>query len=116
MPNEVNVLELARGAIQEQINGEMEKVMSNILDPNTDPKAARKLTITLTMKPNENNREIVNFSAQAKSTLVPIKPITTSIFVEADHNGRPKAAELTRSDPNQTAIFEDEPKVIKLAK
>lgn len=71
--SEVNILELAKGAIQEQINCEMGKVMANIVDPNTDAKTARKLTITLTMKPDEN-REIINFSAQIKAVLAPIKP------------------------------------------
>ena len=103
---EVNILELAKGAIQEQINGEVDRVMANILDPNTDAKATRKLSITLTFKPNEN-REVVSCSAQAKSTIAPIKAITTSIFVEADKSGKPRASELTKNDPNQLDMFEE---------
>lgn len=101
----VNVLELASGAIQEQINIELTKVMSNIIDPNTDAKSARKLTITLTLKPDEN-RNIVSVSAQAKSNLAPIKPISTSLMVDADKNGKPVATELTKNDPNQIHMFE----------
>jgi hypothetical protein len=112
---EVNVLEMARGAILEQIDREAERIMANILDPNTDYKATRKLTITLSFKPNQN-REIVKCEAQAKSSIAPIMPIETSIIVEADKDGRPRAAELMRQDPNQEVIFDEEPavKVLKL--
>ena len=110
---EVNLLELARGAIGEQINGEVTNILANILDPNTDAKAARKLTVTLTFKSDEN-REVVGISAQAKANIVPVKPITTILHVGADKNGNPSATELTRDNPNQQAMFEEEPKVLKL--
>lgn len=115
---EVSVMELAGGAIQEQIEHAMKMVMENILDPNTEAKKARKLTIDLTFKPNDN-REIVSCSAQAKPTLAPIKPIMTNIIVDADKDGNPIAAELTRDNPNQVTMFTDEEpeqKIIKLAK
>lgn len=104
---EVSILDLAKGAIQEQINHEAGKIMANIIDPNTDAKAVRKLTVTVTLKPDEN-REIVNYSAQAKSSLAPIKPISTSLIVDTGKDGKPVAAELTRNDPNQIHMFEEE--------
>ncbi len=104
---EVNVLELARGAILEQIEMEQTNIMANILDPNTDAKKARKLTITLTFKPDDS-REYVAVEAQAKTALAPIMPISTRIMVEADSDGVPRAAELLKRDPNQMEIFEDE--------
>ncbi|MGE4274078.1 MAG: hypothetical protein AB7E31_14650 [Desulfitobacterium sp.] len=114
---EVNILELAKGAIQEQINLELAKVMDNIVDPNTDAKTARKLTISLTLKPDEN-REIISCAAQAKSTLAPIKSISTTIIVGTDKDGNPVAAELTKNDPNQIHIFEEDEttNVVKLNK
>jgi len=111
---EVNILEMAGGAILEQINNEANKIMANIIDPNTVPTVARKLTVTLTFKPNED-RQITQTTAQAKSTLAPVKSIVTSIFVEEDNNGKPKARELTKSDPNQESMFvEPEVNVLKL--
>ncbi|MCM1564891.1 MAG: hypothetical protein NC238_02845 [Dehalobacter sp.] len=114
---EVNIMELAKGAILEQIDHAMKLVMENILDPNTEVKTPRKLTINLTFKPDES-REIVNCSAQAKPTLAPIKPIVTNIIVEADREGNPMAAELTRDNPNQVTMFaeSEEQKVIRIAK
>lgn len=112
---EISILELARGAVMEQVNNEMSRVMANILDPNTEPKATRKLTITLTFKPDES-REIVATTAQAKATLAPVKPVAASIIVASGKDGKPVAAELTKHDPNQMTIFEEpEPeKIIKL--
>lgn len=111
---EVNILELAQGAIQEQINNETGVIFANILDPNTDPLASRKLTVTLTFKPDEN-RNVVKCSVQAKATIAPIKAIATNIMVELDRNGNPHAAEILKNDPNQMSVFEEEPKVVKLA-
>lgn len=115
--NEVNIMELAKGAILEQIDHAIKLVLENILDPNTEVKTPRKLSINLTFKPDDK-REIVSCSAQAKPTLAPIKPITTNIIVEADRNGHPMAAELTRNDPNQATMFvePEEQKVIRIAK
>ena len=104
---ELNVLEMAKGAILEQIEGETAKIMSNILDPNTDPKKARKMTITLTFKANEG-REVVECEAQAKSAIAPIRAIVTSFYVGEDKDGKPIAQEVSKFDPNQETIFVDE--------
>jgi len=103
---EVNILELAQGAIQEQINNETGIILTNILDPNTDPMAARKLTVTLTFKPDEN-RNVVKCSVQAKATIVPVKAISVSLMVEPDGKGNPHASEILKNDPNQMAAFEE---------
>lgn len=47
----LNLSQLANGGIQEKINSELEKVLDNIMDPNTSPKEKRKLVITLTFPP-----------------------------------------------------------------
>lgn len=44
---------IAEGGLQEKLDNELEKVFDNILDLNTEPKAKRKITITLTMSSNE---------------------------------------------------------------
>lgn len=46
----LNLSQLANGGIQEKINSELEKVLDNIMDPNTSPKEKRKLVITLTFR------------------------------------------------------------------
>lgn len=47
-----SILQMARGAIQERADYEITKILDNILDPNTAPTAARKLSLTLTLKPD----------------------------------------------------------------
>lgn len=38
---------IGEGGLQEKVDKELEKVFDNILDPNTDTKTARKLTINV---------------------------------------------------------------------
>ena len=105
--NQTSVLEMAKGALIEQVNAEFAKVSANILDLNTDPKKVRKITLTVTFRPDEN-REFIGWEAQAKSTLAPVMPVATRFFLGTDKDGTPVATEITRDDPNQVHIF-DEP-------
>lgn len=49
---------LAHGAIQEKLDGELEKVFNNIHDPNTKAEAKRSITIKLEFAPDENRQAI----------------------------------------------------------
>lgn len=50
---DLQLSELANGAIQEKLNGELEKVFANIHDPNTPATAKRGVTIKLEFKPDD---------------------------------------------------------------
>ncbi|MDA8221492.1 hypothetical protein [Desulfosporosinus sp.] len=102
-----SVLEMAKGALLEQVNAEFAKIGANILDLNTDPKKVRKMTVTVSFKSDEN-REFVSWEAQAKSNLAPVMPVATRFFLGTDKDGTPVATEIVRDDPNQIHIF-DEP-------
>lgn len=41
-----NLSEMSNGAVNERFNYELQKVVENICDPNTDPKKKRKITLT----------------------------------------------------------------------
>lgn len=43
----MNLEDLANGAIKEKLQRAYTEVANNILDPNTDPNKARKVTITM---------------------------------------------------------------------
>lgn len=75
-----SILQMARGAIQERADYEITKILDNILDPNTTATAKRKLTITLTLCPDDT-RQNITVGVVAKSTLAPTNPVTTSLFV-----------------------------------
>lgn len=88
------------GALKEQFGIELQKVLENISDPNTDAKKARKVTISVTLKPNEK-RNIAMMSLQAKCSLVPSGAIETEIYIDRDKNGEVIAEELHGQLPGQ---------------
>lgn len=79
-PAGVTLDTLAGGAARELWQREWERVLENIMDPNTDPKAARAVTLTVTVKPDEDRQAVV-VSIDAKSKLVHAKPHTRRLFV-----------------------------------
>ncbi|GAA5361355.1 hypothetical protein BOVMAS03_14600 [Streptococcus uberis] len=90
---------IGEGGLQEKVDKELEKVFDNILDPNTDTKTARKLTITLTMKPDDT-RQTVATGMEVKSTLAPQTGVATTVLV-GQKDGKVYANELKSSIPGQ---------------
>ena len=54
----VQLTEIAGGALQEKFNKSFEKVIENLLDPNTPYKEARKIQITLKFTQNEARDDV----------------------------------------------------------
>ena len=107
MPKEkLNLSEMAQGAFMEQFHDELQEVLVNIADPNTDPKKPRKITLTATLKANED-REIITFEVQSKSSLVPARPLSTVIIIDHDSDGQVVGAELKSGVKGQTYIDVD---------
>ena len=65
-----SIMEMARGAILERVDFEMERVLKNIQDANTSPTAKRKLTVSLELLPSADRKTII-VKATAKSVLTP---------------------------------------------
>lgn len=63
---------LGGGVIPELFQRELSHVLENIDDGNTEAKAARKITVELTFRPDAN-REAVALGVKAKSTLAQVK-------------------------------------------
>lgn len=82
--------EINSGALQEVFDYEFDKVLRNIRDVNTDPKAKRKVTIEMTISPNEK-RTIGDIDFKVKHTEAPINGFATAITITED--GRKVAAE-----------------------
>lgn len=100
----LDLSQIGEGGLQEKVDKELEKVIVNILDPNTETKTARKLVITLTMK-SDDTRQTVSTTMEVKSTLAPQKAIATTVLVGQDDN-QVYANELKSSMPGQT-YFDD---------
>lgn len=98
---------IAEGGLQEKLDNELEKVFDNILDLNTEPKAKRKITITLTMSSNEE-RTVVDTVMDVKSKLAPQSGVATTILVGRDYDtGQLHANELKSSIPGQMYFDEN---------
>ena len=48
---------LCSGAVQEKVDRALRAVADNILDPNTDARKKRSITLKITFVPNEDDRE-----------------------------------------------------------
>ena len=111
----LGVLEMAMGAIAEITDYEVERVVANIIDPNTNATAKRKITITLTFAPDDYRQQI-GMDAQAKTTLAPIQPVRTSLCITKGRDGSLLLAEMTPQVPGQVDMDGDESPVPAMAR
>lgn len=112
-----SLLQMAKGAIQERVDYEVTRVVDNLLDMNTEAKAKRKVTLTITMTADDDRR-VVKVEASAKSTLAPVTPIGTSLVITADGNGEMMLAEIIPQVPGQISMSgaeQEAPKILKIA-
>ena len=109
--NRDSIMRMARGAFEERVDYEMDKVIQNILDPNTKATAKRKITLTIELTPDDERRQI-QVSVTAKSTLA-----ATSLYVTGDGNGELVVAEMVPQVPgqmNMDGTQQEAPKLLKL--
>lgn len=95
--------ELMNGAALERFNKSLSEVLQNIFDPNTDAKKTRKITLTLTIKPDKS-RDSAKFYLDVKSGLAPIEPYESNVMLSRDDYGNVSAAEFGSQIPGQMDI------------
>ena len=83
---QIDLNTFADGALAERLNEEIQKVIENIANPNTDPKKARKVGLTLTFKPS-GNRGIATVAIDAKSTILQSIPVETEMLLNYSNEG-----------------------------
>ena len=100
----INIEQFSNGELTQQINREMEAVARNIADPNTEAKTARKITVTLTMKPNEQ-RDFIPTSITTKSALAPTLGAVTALGIRKDlKSGEIEVGEIGNQIPGQMSM------------
>lgn len=113
-----SILEMARGAIMEQVDIEVGKIVENILDLNTDPKKKRTLQLTVDFTPTQDRSQVA-INATAKSKLQPNNAIQTTIYVGTDSStGEIQAVEMVAQVPGQQSFngsVQEEPRILKIA-
>ncbi len=109
--------ELMDGALTERFNYEMERVLNNVFDPNTSPKAKRQIQIVIDIMPNER-RDAAEFKVDVKSKTAPPVAVTQTVFLAMDDNGNVTATEMTNQAPGQINMDGEVslPRIIEFAK
>lgn len=104
----INIEQFSNGELTQQINREMEAVARNIADPNTEAKTARKITVTITLKPNEQ-RDFITTSITTKSTLAPTLGTVTALAVGKNlKTGEIEVGEIRNQIPGQMNLTDVE--------
>lgn len=100
----INLETFANGAFTAQVNRAMEEVTKNIQDPNTEPGATRKITVTIGFKPNQE-RNFVATGVQTKTTLAPALGAVTALSMGKDiQTGEVEAVEIGNQIPGQMSM------------
>jgi hypothetical protein len=105
--------ELAGGAVEEALQHALNEVMENVNDPNTNAKKARKLTLTVTLKPAEN-RMVTDTEFFVKTVLVAPNGINTTLLMERNQDGKMVAREMYGIDPRQGLAWDGDGVVVPI--
>lgn len=95
---------IGEGVAGELFQRELDKVLDNILDINTDPKKVRSITLKITIRPNED-RNLGNIYVEAASNIVPNNGYASQVFMGRD-KGQPVCIEHKK--PKQLALFDEQ--------
>ncbi|MBY2477372.1 hypothetical protein KWV16_10805, partial [Clostridioides difficile] len=94
----------AGGVLKEKFNTELQKVLDNIADPNTDFKKTRKISLEIVFKANED-RDLAEVDIKSKATIVEAKATTTKVFIGRDlETGKVEASEFKNQVAGQLAM------------
>lgn len=112
-----SLLEMARGAFLERFDYEVPKILENILDENTDPKAKRAITLKMTFIPSDD-RLSVRAVMDTNVKLAPTTPIQTYLYVGNNpQTGEMQVVEMVPEVPGQQTMDggeQESPTVLKI--
>ena len=101
----LSIPNLCNGGLVERLHGELRRAVENILDPNTEPKKVRKVTLTISIKPNEH-RNMAEVTVATTANLCPPAPIETGLYIGKDpRTGEVDAQETTPGENAEQNIF-----------
>jgi hypothetical protein len=101
-PEKLSLANLYGGAAIERFDRELQRALDNLQDINTTA-GARKITLTVAVKPLDENRHTVGITIDCKSTLCGDQAITSTGLMKLDEKGRAFVEEVV-PNANQPAL------------
>lgn len=115
MSVKLSVETLYNGGVAEILMSELQKVVDNILDPNTEAKKERSVTLKMKIKPNEQ-RNTAEMKIETTSKICPSAPIETSIMIAKNiKTGEVYCEEICAGERYEQNSFEGTHTIGKLA-
>jgi len=105
---DVKLSKIGMGALEERFADELIKVIQNVQDPNTDPRAARKIEISIEIKPIEDDRDMCTMKVGTKVKLAPDKTMSSTLALGIDGHGVIHANEIV---PQQQSLWTETPRI-----
>ena len=100
------------GAIAENFEDELKKVVANILDVNTNANTVREVNLKLKIKPNIEDREVCEMEVILTNKLAPVRALSSSLRVGMNTaTGEINAIETM---PTQGELFPQQTKVSRI--
>lgn len=99
----VQIDTIGAGALKELFAAELKRILDNIADINTDPKAKRTINIALIFKPNLD-RDRAEVELKCSTKLAGLLPASTNVFIGRIGGVGPLVA--IDNDPKQIKLFE----------
>lgn len=93
----LSLANLGQGAAIEKFDRELQKVLDNIQDPNTGATAKRSVTLTVSLKPNDD-REFADIDIAVKSTTAPDYAFRVMAGLGRDIHGAAEAYEWIKQE------------------
>jgi hypothetical protein len=102
---QLSLANIRGGAVVEAFDAELEGVLENMQDPNTNPTAVREITLKLKIKPDEDRAMGDMEFTVWPSKLAPRRVVTSKMIMGINPNGLTEAHEFTAK---QMPLFSNE--------
>ena len=103
MDQRLSLATIKGGAAVEMVDLALAELLENIVDPNTSATAKRKVSLTLTLAPDQE-RESMHVGIDVRSSFAPHEAIGTIAFIAHTRDG----VVAVENDPKQRQLFEEE--------
>lgn len=100
----VTLENLGGGAAAEMFSDSLEKLVENVVNPNTKPDAVRSITLKMKVKPGKKDRSLCTIELSCEEKLAAVMPFETAMFVGMQ-NGVVSATEYA---PQQGELFQQQ--------